>query len=320
MLQTTINPHCLHPASLVATVLTVSCGDPLKLPQLIEQNRVLGARVEVAGEPERASPAPDESATVRWLVADPEEPRPVSWAFSVCEAEAVARGTPVCRNPPFAAAESGAPVLQEPRFEFTLPSAAELQDAPRIALLGVICADGTAELGASWSETDCVGAQAQKTYVNLDILVAREGESNHNPSVADLPIQLDGQAWPAADPTLLEQTDCQNLPGDVPHVAPGSGEHLLRFEPADRDREPLEVDHPLDPPRETLILSHYATAGQLDRPYSAIDPEDRISPIIVPWEAPSTATAEGRLVRFYLVARDLRGGADWTVRALCLQP
>ena len=80
MPQTTVDPRRLHPASLLAAILTISCGDPLKLPQLIEHNRVLGARVEVQGEPERASPAPGESATVRWLVADPDEPRPVSWA------------------------------------------------------------------------------------------------------------------------------------------------------------------------------------------------------------------------------------------------
>ena len=320
MMRTASNPRSLCLVGLLVAELTISCGDPLKLPQLIEENRVLGARVEVDAEPERASPALGETATVRWLVADPVERRPLSWAFSLCVAEAVSRGTPVCRSGPLAITESGAPRLAEPTFPFTLPDTTELRDAPRIALLGVICAGGTAELGNPWDDTRCAGEGAQKTYVNLDIRIAREGETNQNPSLVDLAVRFDGQEWPASDSTVLEQTDCQDVAGEVPRVEPGSGEHLVRFEPAERDREPLVVSHPLDPPLETLMFSHYATAGELERPYSVIDPEDSVSPITVAWEAPDTAPAEGQLVRFYFVVRDLRGGADWTVRAASVQP
>jgi hypothetical protein len=320
--MTRANKHLASLKLVLPTALFVvaACGDPLKLPQLIEENRVLGARVEVLGDADRASPAPGETATVRFLVADPHERRPLSWAFSICEAEAVSRGTPVCHAPPFAATQSGAPALAEPTFQFTLPGEAELRDAPRIALLGVICADGTARMGSSFGDTVCVGEGAQKTYVNLDIRIARGEESNDNPSFTDLGVRLDGQAWPAADPATLEQTDCMDLPSDVPIVTPASGDHLLEIEPTERMREPLVVSNPLDPPRETLMLSHYATAGELDGPYSVIDAEQGIAPITVAWQAPATAPAAGLLVRFYVVARDLRGGADWTVRALCVQP
>ena len=35
---------------------------------------------------------------------------------------------------------------------------------------------------------------------------------------------------------------------------------------------------------------------------------------------PDQASEEGTIVRFYFVARDDRGGVDWTERALCLVP
>ena len=50
-------------------LLLSACNDPLKEVALIHEPRVLAARVEVALEPERASPALGESASVRWLVA-----------------------------------------------------------------------------------------------------------------------------------------------------------------------------------------------------------------------------------------------------------
>jgi hypothetical protein len=38
------------------------------------------------------------------------------------------------------------------------------------------------------------------------------------------------------------------------------------------------------------------------------------------WKAPGEVSADGQLVRFYFVARDPRGGADWAIRALCVTP
>ena len=49
----------------------------------------VGARVEIE-DSDRAWPEPGETATVRWLVAHPGEVRPLSWAFRVCPAAAVA--------------------------------------------------------------------------------------------------------------------------------------------------------------------------------------------------------------------------------------
>ena len=103
-------------------ILAAGCGDPLKKPQLIEETRVIGARAEVEVEPGRAWPQPGEAATVRWLVAYPAAPVPLSWAFQICPAEDVAYGIPKCAAPAFAATHQSSPSLEEPRIDFVVPT------------------------------------------------------------------------------------------------------------------------------------------------------------------------------------------------------
>ncbi len=63
------------------------------------------------------------------------------------------------------------------------------------------------------------------------------------------------------------------------------------------------------------------TAGELDRPFSVIAPDDeREEPTVdLDWTPPA-ASDEGRSERFYFVTRDRRGGADWTMRQVCVTP
>jgi hypothetical protein len=320
MTMRTFVPSRLRPAAaLAAATLSFACDEPLKDPQLIEENRVLAARVEVEGEPERASPAPGESVTVRWLVADPAERRPLSWAFAACEAADVARGLPICNSPPFVSVESGDPVLAEPAMQFTVPQPGRLTGAERLVIQGVICADGAARLGGSYEQARCQGEGAQTTLVMLYVTLSSDGVANANPSLAGLPVRLDRSPWDESDPTWLELPSCVDAPAELPRVRAGSGEHELQLEPASELREPL-TDDPLHRSIETLQLSHFSTAGSLERPYSVIEGESADSLVSVPWQAPGSASSGGDLVRFYIVARDLRGGADWTVRALCVTP
>ena len=62
-------------ASRVIVVLAFAsgaCGDPLVSVERIASLRALAARVEVECDPDRATPLPGETATVRFLVAAPE--------------------------------------------------------------------------------------------------------------------------------------------------------------------------------------------------------------------------------------------------------
>ena len=306
--------------ALAASVICWACGDPIKDPQLIEETRVLGARVEVDGDPDRATPEPGESVTVRWLVADPGEQLQRTWAFAVCAAADVAHGTPLCVAPPFAVIESGQLALGEPSFSVTVPPLDELHDAPQLSVLGVICTEGSAHLGEDWADTYCEGSATQESLVSLDIWLQQDELSNRNPSLAGMQVRLDGNPWAETDPAAADSIDCTRADLGLPSTTAGSEEHRITFTPAAENQEPLPTSHPQDEPLEELQLQHFVTAGELERAYSNLDPTTVGSQVELLWDAPSEVGADGEVVRFYLVARDLRGGVGWTERTLCLLP
>src|SRR5262245_55097330 len=86
-------------AGLASAALTSGCDDPLTRLDLVVSTRSVGARVEVDADPERAAPAPGESATVRFWMASP-EPEPVlGWSLAICVAAESRSGAPICAEP-----------------------------------------------------------------------------------------------------------------------------------------------------------------------------------------------------------------------------
>jgi hypothetical protein len=75
---------CGQALELVGCIFGAGCGPSFDPASLIASPRVLGARIEVAGAPERASPRPGETADLTWLVTSPEGTPPLHWAFAVC--------------------------------------------------------------------------------------------------------------------------------------------------------------------------------------------------------------------------------------------
>src|SRR5262245_46131309 len=61
-----------------------ACGPTCEPASLVRNTRVVGARAEVAGAPERATPMPGEDATVTWFVTAPGEVPALGWAFALC--------------------------------------------------------------------------------------------------------------------------------------------------------------------------------------------------------------------------------------------
>ncbi|HWP07795.1 MAG TPA: hypothetical protein VNN72_18720, partial [Polyangiaceae bacterium] len=58
------------PAALglgLTLVATSVCDDPLSSVEAIDKTRVVGAKIEVAGDPTRAAPLPGEDVVVRFL-------------------------------------------------------------------------------------------------------------------------------------------------------------------------------------------------------------------------------------------------------------
>src|SRR6187431_1822121 len=126
-------------ASVVLLALSsVACDDALTRVDLMANLRVLGARVEVDGEPGRASPAPGESAAVRWLVADRRPEPPLGWAFSVCAAAPPGGNLPACAGEPFATATNDVPSPGEPRIDFVVRGDV---GSEALAVFGVVCPD-----------------------------------------------------------------------------------------------------------------------------------------------------------------------------------
>ena len=282
---------------ILMLLVLVGCGDPLSPPWLIDKPRVLGARVEAAAEPARPWLRPGEEAAVRWLVAAPDGAPPMRWAFALCLPDARDN----CAAPLQTMTGDGAPDLS-----FSVPPASALGTAAKLVLAGVFCAGGAPVL--AMGAPACEG-MAAPTVVTLPVPLDRGGEPNHSPSLAAATLSVDGRPWPA-DACLPVPADGKAHPLAMALV----GQRETYQSTANAEGVPVAR-------REALQLSHFATAGKLPRQFSFVDGEGDPE-LSVDWTAPpaAEAPAAGATVRFFFVARDLRGGLDWQTRSLCLTP
>jgi hypothetical protein len=297
----------------------VACGDPLKAPQLVEEPRVIGARVEVDGAPERATPAPGEGAVVRWLLGFPAAPVAMTPGFVLCPGIPSAAGTPECASTPFAQILGDAPDLEEPVVHFQVPPQESLGGVDRLVALALFCDRGSPVFGPSITESGCSDPEAQPLRASLEIGIGGAGADNRNPDLAAADLELDGDPWLEALPDDVAGEACA---GDDtrPSVTAGGRSMPIALTTSPDDREALTSDNPLDPSREALLLSFLVTDGDLDHPYEVLEADDSTDRVEVGWKPPKEVPEGGRLIRFYFVARDYRGGEDWTERAVCVLP
>lgn len=309
---------------VLSTLLaTTGCGDELHPSQVIEKNRVLGARTEVLGAPQRAWPAPGEAARVRFLVVDPGERAPLGYALAVCVRDASLGGVPACDGPIFGERRIDVPELGEPSVDFVVPSASELGDRRSLLVFGVVCARGAPStpggLIAAWPDrAGCTEADALPTRVLAHVTVSTDGSSNGNPSLSDDLFQQGGSEWTSTPDPWALPPKCGATSGTpaVPIVSAGTGALDLSLSLLGDDRESTPEG------REALTLASFSTAGELDRPFSVVESDDASDPPVISWafELPKSAPVEGRLVLFHFVMRDGRGGTDFATRALCVVP
>ena len=278
---------------------STGCDDALTRVDLVANLRVLGARVEVDGEPGRASPLPGETASVRWLVADRHPEPPLGWTLSACEAAPPGSSLPSCAAEPFATASADVPVAGEPRIDLVVP---EETTAGALALFGVVCPDS--EPVATADSLDCAGPGGR--LVSLDFILGTDSLVNTNPTIDPEAFELDGVAMP-------EGLDCATLPT----VARSSSHELeLRLEESDRDA--IDPTSSAEPPKEELQVSHFTTAGKLERAFTVFEASDTNLAARVSWKAPSEVPLDG-FARLFFVVRDMRGGSDWIERAVCIE-
>lgn len=286
------------------------CDDPLKPVDIVEEPRVLGARIEVAGDPDRASPHPGEAAHVTWLVATPSGDAVSGFALGACSATPLNAGLSECREAPFTIA-SAAPSTDRPRFDFTVPAELDPSAAPLLAVQGRLCPESSGSFEGDQARcSDGAGLR-----VNLDFLVARSDDINQNPNFSADSILLDDAGWPLVP---IAGEGCTGL--GLPELSYTGDEHTIVVALPDSARQPLVQKSSADPKRESLRIAHFATAGELTSAFSNLLESDPATSVSFGWKAPQDAPAEGRLVRFWFVVRDGRGGSDFTVRALCALP
>lgn len=304
-------------AGALLSIVSQACDDPLVPPQLIARTRVVAARVEVDGDPSRATPEPSERVNVRVLTLDPLVDTTFTWQLSACTSPGAAYGLPDCSGGPFASTRTGAPGEVAPQWQLVVPAEASIGDSAMLLVTGVVCSRGEPSEDAS----GCEGEAADGDRVSIPIGLESRAP-NRNPSLADDRIELDGVPWD--EPGTLSTDACEGLT-TLPLVAGGSGDHKVVVVVQGGDRETVD-DGALttggEGGRETLQVDYYVTAGELDVASSFVEADDvrDVVPLHVTWTAPSTPPPRPQLVRMVVVSRDLRGGADWAIRGLCLTP
>lgn len=300
---------------LFLSLSTAACGPTFDPASLIKNTRVVGARIEVEGAPDRASPRPGETANITWLVTSPGAPSPLGWTFAAC-APGTESSVAACLAAPMARFDGSAAA---PRISVVIPAEGALGGASGIRIRGGICAGGDAApaFDDQTGLATCAGG-AHAITVSLDLPLQRGDDANHNP-VADRVFTFDGAPWPA-------RVDDPCAQG--PRVPAGSKDHVIGNATDGGDREPYTALMG-DPPaptatRERLQLAQFTTAGKLESQYAFVEASDPRATAIeeVTWDAPDPddVPAGGVGVTFTFVVRDDRGGTDWTSRALCVTP
>jgi hypothetical protein len=313
------------------------CG-PNALPgSRIATTRVLGARVEAAGDPTRTDPRPGETATVTWLVVEPAGVRPLAWSFLAVPCP---RGDEAARC-----------LVEQPRLPVDAPSGAGEGATPpvlalnvppldgpgegdvdRVVVGGVVCAGGAVAdpEGAPWSR--CAGtphdggASVDETDLQLAVALEIGDAGNAPPTLGDDPITWNGTPWGAGtDDALITPADqpCATAP-DAPAATAGGPETPVVVGADAGDREP----------GESLQLSVFSTRGTFDTQFAGVAAGDQrpTTTMTLSYTPPKEgdvdypaafvagAAPDGVTVRFFFVLRDLRGGIDWQARTLCLLP
>jgi len=282
------------------SLLLSACDDPLKSVELVAEPRVLGARVEVEGDPHRAAPAPGEAATVTLLVASPEPSPAFGFALAACPAATRNGARAACDGEVFARAESRDGEEEAVRLSFEVPKS--LDPSGRVLVYGVVCPHG-----APTEDGGCDDGSA--TSLQRELELVREDDVNENPELEPDSIRFDDVEWPALPPAL---GDCGGL--GFPEVAAQS-DHSLTVQLSEDDRDPLPRPSELDPAREALQLSHFVSDGDISRAFESISWDSDELTRTATWKAPATPG----LVRFWLVLRDLRGGGAFSERAVCVK-
>jgi hypothetical protein len=332
------------------------CDDDLPKVTLLSHMRILGARTEVDGDRSRSTPKPGESARMTWSVGFPDAAvgdDQLASLFLSCTAPDRYTGNPVCQEIIDAATGKRPPgfgldaptgcdvnpnstqmvanielicVTGTPTLDVKVPASAK----QKRLVQGIICRNGVPQFdlsvptGVSCRRNDGVSAHDFESISVSGMLAVQfeDTDENHNPNHELLEVSMrsdkagTGRPWlPTPSemlPALVE--DCSSAPPGVIETNSGHTQVIEISYPRDQ----LEDD-------EELVISTYATLGELSRRFTVIEREpvpESEEPPDQTWEL----TEEQRdalldkptLVRFFFTMSDGRGGFDVTTREVCV--
>lgn len=299
------------------------CAEDLDPANRLDEPRVLGILASVVDGEGRTNPRPGETVAFDWILEYPGARETATYAFFACEPAATAFGVDFCSSEAdmLALEIEITPTLEAPRFEVTIPAD---YGTSGVLVLGAICMGGDID-----TAIDMTDPTAE---------VCRDGIGRGQIVTSTQPVELDGRfenMAPTITEILLDDVVWTSTPPDDPSggcdESSGYPTYRMDGEPAvlvlrAGEREPYEVfigDPPEAEPRiEDLQTSYLSTAGTLDQTFGFIDDINAESEVewtpIESDDEDMEVPEEGLIVKFVFVTRDLRGGVDYTTRALCL--
>lgn len=309
--------------------LASACGEDFDPASLIQSPRVLGARVDVVeanDDPPRAWPRRGETVELRWFVAFPDEAPALSSGFAACPAAPTRLGRPFCSDAsellPTRACERFTGL--EPCVRLTVPGDVATEE---VLVLGGICADGAPMVDFDTGAFSCEGGDdASGTPVTFTIRTApSERPANRHPELAE--VTLDGEPWPEPPASVAEiGTDgCPDDPAVREVAARASMDEERELDIVVRATESSfesfeeERDEEVVQETEDLLISHFVTAGEVDSQFAFAEPNDPTQAVAFTPPVAGEVPEGGRLVRFYFVIRDERGGQRGGFRAACVR-
>jgi hypothetical protein len=338
-------------------LLIAACSESFAPASAVSEFRVVGAKVELEGEPTRANPSPGEGLQVSILSIDrgappsdvpevpPLTPLPLQWAFVPCVPVPVTIGPPICMAPiePCDGCTATPPEdpLATPVMRFEAPGQQELDDAEASSLLlqGVVCSNGTPSedailrflMGESEDLLPCEGPPViqgrpvEGRFVSVQIPIETDpADPNFNPELQS--VLLDGAAWPPPYDEGVPRTapgtgcaaDLQDLTEGEREAHPRAGAEASTIDLSVTDGSLQTFTVDDESETEEIQVSWLGDGGGFESSFSFIT--DPARSILTQWKPPQSVPDDGELVRFTLVLRDGRGGSDWVERGLCILP
>ena len=175
-------------------------------------------------------------------------------------------------------------------------------------MLGAVCVDADLEADLAAMDFSCTGG-GDPLLVTYRLPI---GTENFNPVMADDAILLAGEPWMETPPDAA----CADLP--QARIGDDARNITVSLRGATREMIPMMGN-------ETMVLSTFTTARELERQFSVLEPEQETTTLLALDWTPEEDTdrpvaAGGTVAHFWFVLRDGRGGIDSTTRALCVSP